>query len=94
MSEQTSDTGPSIKVIPNGPYVVSGGVPLCAKTPVKTDDGEPLTWKKTEAATPDGDRYLLCRCGQSSNKPFCDSTHAKIEWDGSETAPTNSYAER
>ncbi len=30
---------------------------------------------------------LLCRCGASHNKPFCDGTHAKIEWDNRLTAP-------
>jgi CDGSH-type Zn-finger protein len=23
-------------------------------------------------------RVTLCRCGQSSNKPFCDGTHASV----------------
>jgi hypothetical protein len=34
--------------------------------------------------TPDGEvvlrdtRMALCRCGKSSNRPFCDDTHARI----------------
>jgi CDGSH-type Zn-finger protein len=24
----------------------------------------------------------LCRCGQSANKPFCDGTHAAVDFDG------------
>jgi CDGSH-type Zn-finger protein len=26
----------------------------------------------------DAGRVLLCRCGQSANKPFCDSSHAAV----------------
>jgi CDGSH-type Zn-finger protein len=26
-------------------------------------------------------RVSLCRCGQSSDKPFCDSTHKTCGWD-------------
>ena len=27
----------------------------------------------------------LCRCGQSATKPFCDSTHKRINWNGQNT---------
>ena len=34
-------------------------------------------------------RVALCRCGQSSNKPYCDGTHASFRWnDGLGGAPT------
>ena len=26
-------------------------------------------------------KLSLCRCGQSSNKPFCDSTHKTCGWE-------------
>jgi CDGSH-type Zn-finger protein len=28
------------------------------------------------------DPMAMCRCGHSSNKPFCDGTHATIDFDG------------
>src|SRR5918993_1540681 len=27
-----------------------------------------------------GSRGTLCRCGHSNNKPFCDSSHAEMDW--------------
>jgi CDGSH-type Zn-finger protein len=37
---------------------------------VKRDDGSEEVVEK--------DTVALCRCGQSSNKPFCDGTHALV----------------
>ena len=58
-----------------------------------SEHGEPLTWKK-EGVLDTADVYRLCRCGQSSNKPFCDGTHTLKEFDGTETADTGPIADR
>jgi CDGSH-type Zn-finger protein len=68
-----------IEVIPNGPYVVSGGLRLTRRRPIESDDGEPLAWSTTSRIDTK-DRYLLCRCGQSANKPLCDNSHTRSEF--------------
>ncbi len=70
---------------PNGPLLVSGSVPLVRKTAVDSEHGEPLTWITSGPVT-DAANYALCRCGASAKKPFCDGTHAKVGFDGTETA--------
>ena len=47
----------------NGPLVISGNLEICTGT-----------GRTINRVT----RVRLCRCGGSRNKPFCDSTHAKI----------------
>jgi CDGSH-type Zn-finger protein len=82
-----------IVIEPDGPYQIYGGIPLVRKTQVVTEQCEPLTWRRDETL-PTGERYDLCRCGQSHDKPFCDSTHQHINFDGTETADTRPTAER
>ncbi len=82
-----------ITIQPNGPYVVYGNVPLVRKSEVVSEHGEPLTWKKDEVLQT-GERYALCRCGQSSAKPFCDGSHTRVDFDGSEVADTGNISER
>lgn len=82
-----------ITVTPNGPYVVTGGLPLRRARPVRTDQGEPVAWE-VDPPLPSAESVELCRCGGSGSKPFCDGTHETREWDGTETAPTTTYDER
>ncbi len=79
-----------IKVMENGPFVISGEIPLI-KLVLKTDEeGYPYEWTEKHRY-PLQKSYSLCRCGQSKNKPFCDGTHEKIDFQGRETASHDNY---
>ena len=65
-----------IRVIENGPYMVFGGVPLTAQKIVLDADGQCREWSETRQY-PEQQKYSLCRCGKSKNKPFCDGTHSE-----------------
>ncbi len=66
-----------ITVSKNGPYIVTGGVPLIQEEICNDDEGYCRTWREVKKF-PVQEQYALCRCGQSKNKPFCDGTHADI----------------
>jgi CDGSH-type Zn-finger protein len=88
--EQKTDSV-KIRVMKNGPYIVSGGAPL-RETMIKCngDTAIPSEWLigEKKAAT---ETYVLCRCGQSKNKPFCDGTHAKVRFEGTETSDNEPF---
>jgi CDGSH iron-sulfur domain-containing protein 3 len=57
-----------ITALENGPYVVD-------------PEGQTITVEKNGVReTLDAPKVVLCRCGQSSNKPFCDGTHKAAEF--------------
>jgi len=82
-----------VTVTKNGPYRVEGSIPLAKQTIVTDDEGGSRDWQQgnpIETAA----SYTLCRCGQSSNKPFCDGTHLTIDFDGTEVASRQPYVEQ
>ena len=65
----------TITVIKNGPFIVTGNVEL------KDMAG---------ASYPAAEKLVLCRCGASTKKPFCDGTHGKIGFASAEQAVAGS----
>jgi CDGSH-type Zn-finger protein len=80
-----------IVISKNGPYQVSGGLPLRKEIATVGKDGEPEEWAEGRTY-PAQKAYALCRCGRSNNKPFCDQTHIETGFDGTETASREPYA--
>ena len=83
----------NIQITKDGPYLINGGLPLSEQHIVTNAEGESLDYrdgKKYPAQT----QYALCRCGQSGNKPFCDGTHKKVRFDGTETASREPYIDQ
>ena len=58
-------TDVEITIRPNGPAVVRGRIRLLDGNGVEFD-------------TAGRETVVLCRCGGSTNKPFCDGTHSRI----------------
>lgn len=70
MAESTSnvpDSGAEIRVSLDGPYVVSNVADF-------------TNWLGEEL--PRKSEMELCRCGQSATKPFCDGSHARVNFSG------------
>jgi CDGSH-type Zn-finger protein len=74
-----------ITIVKDGPYLVSGGVPLSVQTMCIDKEGQCHGWKESKKF-PLQEDYALCRCGHSKNPPFCDGAHTKIKFNGTETA--------
>ncbi len=55
-----------IKIIENGPMVLDTEEDVSVDGSTQTQKGP----------------VYLCRCGQSANKPFCDSSHRKAKFEG------------
>lgn len=67
-------TETTISVRENGPYKITG--------PFTIADHEGVPFE-----LPPGSAVVLCRCGHSKNKPFCDATHREIGFHADDTAP-------
>ena len=89
----TSPPDARIVVSKDGPYIVSGNAPLADQTVVTDAQGNSQSWEEgNKYSVRKG--YALCRCGHSNSKPFCDGTHTKIGFDGTETASRASYLDQ
>lgn len=64
----------TIKARANGPYKIDG--------PVRVVDSD-----GREFLLPEGSGIVLCRCGHSANKPFCDQSHKRIGFAADDSAP-------
>ena len=64
----TTSDPPAVRLVPttNGPIEVTGPVELVDAA------GRPIV--------PPAEQIYLCRCGRSTNKPFCDGSHARTGW--------------
>lgn len=91
--DSNKPTGAQVRITRNGPYLIAGKLPLRKQTIGTNTAGESVDWV-VGAAYPEQAHYALCRCGRSGHKPFCDNSHAKVGFDGTETASRRPYLEQ
>lgn len=79
-----------IRIARNGPYIVSGNVPLDQQIIVCDEKGYAKGYEQGKEYPPH-ESYALCRCGNSSTHPYCDGSHQQGGFDGTETAGHEKY---
>jgi len=74
----------AIGIIEDPAAGVSGGLWLRGGIPVTSADGTPY---------PVRNRMVLCRCGSSRNKPFCDGSHKRAKFSDDQLASYDATAD-
>jgi CDGSH-type Zn-finger protein len=92
-TNKRSNSEKRIGVSKNGPYLVFGGIPVMRQTIIADKEGTALEWR-LDQKFPLLEKCGLCRCGHSENKPFCDGTHLKVGFVGTETAAPEEYLDK
>ena len=82
-----------ITIVKNGPYSVTGSVPLAEMIISNEKEGYSYEWRNGKKYQLQ-EKYSLCRCRNAKTLPFCDGTHEKSGFDGTETANKKSYCEQ
>ena len=65
--KESNNKGVYVNIMKNGPIIINSKMVIS-----NSDDSETATESTT----------AFCRCGASSNKPYCDGTHSKINFVG------------
>jgi uncharacterized Fe-S cluster protein YjdI len=63
---QASSSAAKITIFQNGPLMCEG----------------PIVITKPDGTTEEKAKAAFCRCGESSNKPYCDGSHQKVNFQG------------
>jgi len=77
-----------VKILKNGPYIVTGNIPLYKNIMISDENGHATKFQEKEKVT-NISNYSLCRCGNSKKKPFCDGGHNNTDFNGEEVASKN-----
>lgn len=57
----------TVELIPGGPMIIKGSFAITGS------DDKKIEFTPSQIA----EGVVLCRCGKSQNKPFCDGSHTK-----------------
>ena len=81
MSNQENQSEIKITIDPKGPYTLIGDLSAFQYFIINGEDGEVLRYEKGDKNYSRGRETVLCRCGSSKSKPYCDGSHMKADWD-------------
>ena len=75
------DETPRITVTADGPYLVTGGLPVVRRRIAYSEHGEPMTWEPEDAVDPP-ERVVLCRCGGVGGQTLVrrHARHQRVRW--------------
>ena len=83
--------GPKIRIEQDGPYIVTGSVPLTEK--IIRPQGKGYVYEQGRTFETQ-ECYSLCRCGKTKTPPFCDGAHVHEGFEGAETASPKKFEDR